>query len=46
MDDTGGAEHYWAAVIPALRERGTDIRLIARSVGKGDFFGTPASEIR
>lgn len=46
VDDTGGAERYWATVIPALLARGTSIRLMARSVVAENFFGAPASEIR
>lgn len=45
-DDSGGTERNWATVIPALLERGTEVKLLARSVGKDRHFGVPAIEIR
>ncbi len=41
----GGAERYWQIVVPALREAGVDVRIIARTVTETRRYGGSVSEI-
>jgi glycosyltransferase involved in cell wall biosynthesis len=41
----GGAERYWQIVVPALREAGLDVRLIARTVTESRRYGGEVIEI-
>ncbi len=42
----GGAERYWHVVVPALRELGVVVRVIARAVDARTHLGASATEIR
>ncbi|MEO7040618.1 MAG: glycosyltransferase family 4 protein [Candidatus Elarobacter sp.] len=46
VGDVGGAERYWETVLPALAERGTKVRLLARTVSGASRFGAVAREVR
>ena len=41
----GGAERYWQIVVPALREAGVDVRLLAREVTEPRRYGEIVTEI-
>ena len=45
VDDTGGAERYWATVIPALAARGIRVDLAGRIVSPESGFGVDATPI-
>jgi glycosyltransferase involved in cell wall biosynthesis len=42
----GGAERYWQIVLPALREAGVDVRVIARTVTDRRRYGGAVREVR
>ena len=42
----GGAERYWHIVVPALRELGVAVRVIARTIDERSPLGASATEIR
>jgi len=42
----GGAERYWHVVVPALREAGVDVRVIAREVTDTRRYGGDVTEVR
>jgi glycosyltransferase involved in cell wall biosynthesis len=43
--DVGGAERYWETVLPALRARGVQVRLLAREVSTASHVAADAREI-
>ena len=45
VDRAGGTESYLARVLPALMERGCDVRVIARTVDDETAFGPRAEQI-
>lgn len=46
VGDVGGAERYWETVLPALIERGTKVRLFARTVSGAARLGTVAHQVQ
>jgi glycosyltransferase involved in cell wall biosynthesis len=44
--NAGGAERYWQIVVPALREAGVDVRVVAREVTDARRYGGDVTEIR
>jgi glycosyltransferase involved in cell wall biosynthesis len=46
VDDAGGAERYWATVVPAFVARGMRVRILAREVGDPMRFGAAATAVR
>ena len=46
VGDVGGAERYWETVVPALVARGTNVRILARTISDPGRFGTDAREVR
>jgi glycosyltransferase involved in cell wall biosynthesis len=45
VGDAGGAERYWETVVPALLARGTQVRILARTVSDAARFGAVAREV-
>jgi glycosyltransferase involved in cell wall biosynthesis len=45
VDAEGGTETYLRTLLPALRARGDDVRVLARSVKEPAAYGVPAEEI-
>ncbi|MBV8373136.1 MAG: glycosyltransferase family 4 protein [Candidatus Eremiobacteraeota bacterium] len=45
VDAEGGTESYLRALLPALRARGHDVRVLARNVAQSDAYGVSATAV-
>jgi glycosyltransferase involved in cell wall biosynthesis len=45
VDAEGGTESYLRTLLPALRARGDDVRVLARTVGDAQAYGVPCERI-
>jgi glycosyltransferase involved in cell wall biosynthesis len=45
VDAEGGTESYLRTLLPALRARGDDVRVLARTIGSAGAYGVPCERI-